>query len=235
MSDFVEQCRSEWRRLGVPDPLAEEMAADLASDLSDAEAEGVSAEELPRKQCLRSAFVRCLLGGRARYHPRTAQPRERPPQTARPRGVHRPCSDRTGRYGAAAPDRAAHGLSRRDQNSSTSPCRAATGLLRTTRREPASPPHKRIRPGRVDPAVLRDRRARLRCLAVDEVGSLATTHCPRLGVITGDAPARSPIRALLCRFSGSFSSRAHDEPLDRDADGIRADRLVEIEVVVATW
>ena len=29
--------------------------------------------------------------------------------------------------------------------------------------------------------------------------------------------------------------RAHDEPLDRDADGIRADRLVEIEVMVATW
>jgi hypothetical protein len=46
MSDFVEQCRSEWRRLGVPDPLAEEMATDLASDLRDAEAEGVSAEEL---------------------------------------------------------------------------------------------------------------------------------------------------------------------------------------------
>jgi hypothetical protein len=46
MSDFVEQCRSEWRRLGVPGPLAEEMAADLASDLAEAEAEGVSAEEL---------------------------------------------------------------------------------------------------------------------------------------------------------------------------------------------
>jgi hypothetical protein len=46
MSDFVEQCRREWRRLGVPDPLSEEMATDLASDLRDAEAEGVSAEEL---------------------------------------------------------------------------------------------------------------------------------------------------------------------------------------------
>jgi hypothetical protein len=46
MSDFVEQCRGEWRRLGVPDPLAEEMAADLASDLREAEADGVSAEEL---------------------------------------------------------------------------------------------------------------------------------------------------------------------------------------------
>lgn len=46
MSDFVEQCRREWRRLGVPHALAEEMAADLASDLCDAEAEGVSADEL---------------------------------------------------------------------------------------------------------------------------------------------------------------------------------------------
>jgi hypothetical protein len=46
MSDFVEQCRREWRRLGVADPLAEEMAADLTSDLAEAEAEGVSAEEL---------------------------------------------------------------------------------------------------------------------------------------------------------------------------------------------
>ena len=46
MSDFVEQCRAEWRRLGVPDPLAEEMAADLAADLTEAEADGVSAEEL---------------------------------------------------------------------------------------------------------------------------------------------------------------------------------------------
>jgi hypothetical protein len=46
MSDFVEQCRKEWRRLGVADPLADEMAADLASDLEEAEAEGISAEEL---------------------------------------------------------------------------------------------------------------------------------------------------------------------------------------------
>jgi hypothetical protein len=46
MSDFVQQCRMEWKRLRVPDPLAEEMATDLASDLSEAEAEGISAEEL---------------------------------------------------------------------------------------------------------------------------------------------------------------------------------------------
>ena len=45
MSEFVEQCRREWRRLGVADPLAQEMATDLASDLEDAEAEGLSAGE----------------------------------------------------------------------------------------------------------------------------------------------------------------------------------------------
>ena len=45
MTNFVEQCRREWRRLGVPDPVAEEMAADLASDLTDAEADGISTEE----------------------------------------------------------------------------------------------------------------------------------------------------------------------------------------------
>jgi hypothetical protein len=45
MTDFVDRCREEWRRLRVPDPLADEMAADLTSDLVQAEAEGVSAEE----------------------------------------------------------------------------------------------------------------------------------------------------------------------------------------------
>ncbi len=45
MNEFVEQCRREWSRLGVADPLAEEMAADLASDLEEAEAEGVSAAD----------------------------------------------------------------------------------------------------------------------------------------------------------------------------------------------
>jgi hypothetical protein len=46
MTDFVERCRQEWKRLGVSDPLIEEMATDLASDLNEAEADGVSAEEL---------------------------------------------------------------------------------------------------------------------------------------------------------------------------------------------
>src|SRR5262245_49365990 len=45
VSEFGKQCRAEWRRLGVAGPLAEEMAADLASDLAEAETEGVSAAE----------------------------------------------------------------------------------------------------------------------------------------------------------------------------------------------
>src|SRR5438552_7613455 len=46
MSDFVDECRREWERLRVPDPVANEMAADLAADLKEAEAEGASAEEV---------------------------------------------------------------------------------------------------------------------------------------------------------------------------------------------
>jgi len=46
VSQFVEECRREWKRLRVPDPVANEMAADLAGDLEEAEAEGVSAEEV---------------------------------------------------------------------------------------------------------------------------------------------------------------------------------------------
>lgn len=46
MSDFIEQCRLEWKRLGVSNQLADEMAADLTADLAEADAEGVSAEEL---------------------------------------------------------------------------------------------------------------------------------------------------------------------------------------------
>jgi hypothetical protein len=44
--EFVEECRREWRRLGVPDPIANEMAADLAADIEEAESEGGSAEDV---------------------------------------------------------------------------------------------------------------------------------------------------------------------------------------------
>ncbi len=46
MNGFVDECRKEWSRLGVPDAVSSEMAADLAADLAEAEADGVSAEEV---------------------------------------------------------------------------------------------------------------------------------------------------------------------------------------------
>lgn len=46
MTEFVDACRQEWKRLGVPDAVANEMAADLDADLDEAKAEGVSAEEV---------------------------------------------------------------------------------------------------------------------------------------------------------------------------------------------
>jgi hypothetical protein len=46
VSEFVDQCRAEWHRLGVPDAITNEMAADLAADLDEAAADGVSPEEV---------------------------------------------------------------------------------------------------------------------------------------------------------------------------------------------
>jgi hypothetical protein len=46
MSTFVEECRQEWKRLGVPDLLADEMASDLEVDLAEARADGVPAAEI---------------------------------------------------------------------------------------------------------------------------------------------------------------------------------------------
>jgi hypothetical protein len=46
VNKFVEQCRREWKRLRVPDQVADEMAADLTADLKEAEADGASVEEV---------------------------------------------------------------------------------------------------------------------------------------------------------------------------------------------
>ena len=46
MNEFVDECRREWRRLGVADPVANEMAADLSADLEEAAAEGGSPEDV---------------------------------------------------------------------------------------------------------------------------------------------------------------------------------------------
>jgi PASTA domain len=46
MTAFVEECRREWKRLGVPDSIADEMASELDADLTEASADGVSAAEI---------------------------------------------------------------------------------------------------------------------------------------------------------------------------------------------
>jgi len=46
MTAYVEECRQEWKRLGVPDLLADEMATDLEADLAEAQADGISAAEI---------------------------------------------------------------------------------------------------------------------------------------------------------------------------------------------
>jgi hypothetical protein len=42
VNEFVEQCRREWKRLGLPSAIADEMAAELAADLN----EGASPEDV---------------------------------------------------------------------------------------------------------------------------------------------------------------------------------------------
>jgi len=46
MNRFVDDCLKEWKRLGVPSAMAQEMAADLTADLAEAEAEGASPEQV---------------------------------------------------------------------------------------------------------------------------------------------------------------------------------------------
>jgi hypothetical protein len=46
VSKFIKECRREWKRLGVPDAVANEMTADLKADLEQAEAEGASREDV---------------------------------------------------------------------------------------------------------------------------------------------------------------------------------------------
>jgi len=46
VNEFIDECRREWRRLGVPDAVANEMAADLTADLDEAAAEGGTPEDV---------------------------------------------------------------------------------------------------------------------------------------------------------------------------------------------
>jgi len=67
MPAFIEECRYEWKRLGVPDSMAEEMAAELEADLAEAQADGISAAEMlgesdPRRFAASWARERGLIG-----------------------------------------------------------------------------------------------------------------------------------------------------------------------------
>ncbi|HEY2310856.1 MAG TPA: hypothetical protein VGH46_07060 [Gaiellaceae bacterium] len=53
MTAYVEECRQEWKRLGVPALFVEEMATELESDLAEAQADGVSATEILGESDLR--------------------------------------------------------------------------------------------------------------------------------------------------------------------------------------
>ncbi len=200
MTDFVEQCRLEWRRLSVPDSLAEEMAAELASDLGEAEAEGVSAEE--------------FLGGDARSFA-ASWAGERgiiPSAPSRGNARRRPLAL------VAFTALAAIALIVAALLLLTGRPTVAVVASRTTRAHLPTPPpaffvppgasrvvlhSKHIRAGRVDPAVFRDRRARLRCMAVVELGPLATTQ--RLGLATfrdpfGCSPPNHTSKRRRCRL-----------------------------------
>jgi hypothetical protein len=80
VNEFVEERRREWRRLGVPDPIANEMAADLAVDIEEAESEGV--EDVLGN----SAFDPCRFAGSwAVARGVTAPPMLAPPVPAPPK------------------------------------------------------------------------------------------------------------------------------------------------------
>jgi hypothetical protein len=46
VTQFIDECLREWKRLAVADAVANEMAAELEADLRDAEADGLSPEEV---------------------------------------------------------------------------------------------------------------------------------------------------------------------------------------------
>jgi hypothetical protein len=84
--DFIEECRREWKRLGVPDPIANEMAIDLTSDIEEAEAEGGSAEDVlgnslfdPRRFAAAWASARGVTAPPASIDSSALYERDRPP------------------------------------------------------------------------------------------------------------------------------------------------------------
>jgi hypothetical protein len=85
MTQFVDECRKEWQRLGVPEAVSNEMAGDLAADLAEAEAEGVSPEEVLGNGVFDArsfAASWAIARGVVSSNPQTARSVRRPPWTA---------------------------------------------------------------------------------------------------------------------------------------------------------
>jgi hypothetical protein len=70
VTPFVEECRREWRRLRVPAAEADEMASELEADLAEAEADGLSPEELLGQDAPTFAASWAAAGGIGRRRPR---------------------------------------------------------------------------------------------------------------------------------------------------------------------
>jgi hypothetical protein len=86
MIGFIDECRREWKRLGVPDAIANEMAFDLTADIEEAEAEGGSAEDVlgnslfdPRRFAAAWASARGVTAPSAPVDPFVPLMRERHP------------------------------------------------------------------------------------------------------------------------------------------------------------
>lgn len=75
MSTFVDECRREWRRLGVPDLIADEMASDLEADLAEARADGVPEAEILGESDPRR-FAESWASARGLASERMVQPRK---------------------------------------------------------------------------------------------------------------------------------------------------------------
>jgi len=80
VSDFVRECQKEWRRLGVPTSMANEMASDLSADLAEAAADGLSPEHVlgngvfdPRSFAAEWASARGLVGNQTAERRRFAR------------------------------------------------------------------------------------------------------------------------------------------------------------------
>jgi hypothetical protein len=70
MKRFVEECRREWQRLRVPAADADEMASELEADLAEAQADGVSEEELLGQDAPTFAASWAAARGTGRRRPR---------------------------------------------------------------------------------------------------------------------------------------------------------------------